>query len=213
MPIVETSPKACFRTFAKHLHGVFKAVLGTDEQVRHLPPTQDGDLTRTRVGLFDSNDEPKALRLSTRFGPMFFSVDQLVCAIKESKTYRLETHSYAYKLTPNEQWETAALIRWEYEKFGPSKAPPRHHAQFAAKIAHGNGALDLNRLHTPTGWVTFEEVLRFLITELQVKPACEDWDLRISKAEGRFFTDFTSRRYHTPGRLVARIWENLKPKS
>jgi hypothetical protein len=36
----------------------------------------------------------------------------------------------------------------------------------ATSLEIGDGELDLNKTHLPTGWVTFEEVIRFLIFDL-----------------------------------------------
>lgn len=38
----------------------------------------------------------------------------------------------------------------------------RHHVQIAGTPALGGGSLDLNREHAPSGWVTIEEMTRFL---------------------------------------------------
>jgi hypothetical protein len=46
----------------------------------------------------------------------------------------------------------------------------------------------LNRLHTPTGFVLIEYVLRFLLTDLGVKAASEDWEV-LAASESRFFTE------------------------
>jgi hypothetical protein len=43
--------------------------------------------------------------------------------------------------------------------------------------------------------VTIEEVIRFLIVDLGVTPVCDDWPGRVTRAEKRFFTEFTSKRY------------------
>src|SRR5262245_27534932 len=55
-----------------------------------------------------------------------------------------------------------ALLRWEYEaKPAVNADPPRHHVQLRTHLEVGDEDLDLDRLHTPTGGVTLEEVLRF----------------------------------------------------
>ena len=56
--------------------------------------------------------------------------------------------------------------------------------------------MDLNRLHLPTGWITIEEVLRFLIEDLGMKPPCGDsWARRLAESERAFYERFVSRRY------------------
>ena len=55
---------------------------------------------------------------------------------------------------------------------------------------HGH-AVPLNDLHLPTGYVAFEEVLRFCIVDLHVRPLAEDWDQTLRNSYDRFKTEFT----------------------
>ncbi len=45
--------------------------------------------------------------------------------------------------------------------------------------------------------MTIEEVIRFLIVELEVKPPCgEDaWPAKLEESEKAFFEEFTGKRY------------------
>ncbi len=56
------------------------------------------------------------------------------------------------------------------------------------------GTLDLNKIHTPTGWVTIEELVRFLISELRVKPVSSKWAEIVAASEMRFREEFTAAR-------------------
>jgi hypothetical protein len=59
--------------------------------------------------------------------------------------------------------------------------------------------LDLNRAHVPTGWVTIEEIIRFMIVDLGVKPPCRSrWPEVLVASERKFFEEFTSKRYISP---------------
>ncbi|HTU98796.1 MAG TPA: hypothetical protein VMF14_23290, partial [Solirubrobacteraceae bacterium] len=74
----------------------------------------------------------------------------------------------------------------------------RHHTQMAATVDLGGGAvLDLNKAHVPTGWVTFEEVIRFVIHDLGVKPPCGDeaWPGLLEDSERKFHEEFSGRDY------------------
>ena len=72
--------------------------------------------------------------------------------------------------------------------------PARHHVQLATNVSTSGGhSLDLNRLHVPTGWVTIEEVIRFLIKDLGVDPVSTDWPGILVRSEA-FFTELTSKR-------------------
>ena len=46
--------------------------------------------------------------------------------------------------------------------------------------------------------MTMEEVIRFLIIELGVKPPCgDDWPSVLATSERAFFEQFTGKRYKT----------------
>jgi hypothetical protein len=52
--------------------------------------------------------------------------------------------------------------------------------------------MDFDKLHLPTGWVTIEEVIRFLIAEVGVKPKANNWDEELIKSE-ELFRKWTAR--------------------
>jgi len=47
-------------------------------------------------------------------------------------------------------------------------------------------SLELQRKHIPSGRVALEDVIRWLISELNVKPRRKDWDEVLTKAKARF---------------------------
>jgi len=47
---------------------------------------------------------------------------------------------------------------------------------------------DLAKYHVPSGRVSFEQVVRFLITDLGVSPARADWDSVLTDSHGKFVT-------------------------
>ena len=92
-------------------------------------------------------------------------------------------------------------MRWEYvdRKLEPEARYPRHHLRIhdvALPIDGSSSGIDLKKTHLPTGWVTIEELLRFLISELGVTSPCGDrWDQELRDGESRFYEEFTSKRY------------------
>jgi len=52
--------------------------------------------------------------------------------------------------------------------------------------------MDLDKLHLATGRVTVEEVIRFLIAEVGVKPKAANWDEELIKSE-ELFKKWTAR--------------------
>jgi hypothetical protein len=144
-----------------------------------------------------------SLPLKSDYGDIYLSLMQVLHAVplQRPTRWRLETHRYAYRLVDQPDPRTPATIRWEYDREADTKGPPRHHVQSDSKATLGDVMLDLNRAHTPTGWVTIEELLRFLIRDLGV-PANSDWPDIVSEGEDKFFEDFTSKRKFWPLRLV-----------
>jgi hypothetical protein len=57
---------------------------------------------------------------------------------------------------------------------------------------NGKESLDIEKFHLPTGWVLMEDVLRFLISELEVNPPCGDsWPEVLEESRALFFTEFS----------------------
>lgn len=55
------------------------------------------------------------------------------------------------------------------------------------------GAIDLNKAHLPTGWVTIEEVIRFLIVALGVDPPCgQEWPKKLAESQRAFYPEDTA---------------------
>jgi hypothetical protein len=104
------------------------------------------------------------------------------------RRYKLRTLAYAYRIGSGPNREDKWLIRWEYQ---PSEGVfralhPRHHCHLPTELTFGRRILNLDRLHIASGWVTIEEVIRFLIQELKVKPQSADWDFRLRASEAKF---------------------------
>jgi hypothetical protein len=93
--------------------------------------------------------------------------------------YQLKSQKYSYKILVAGSGNASALIRWEFER--DKQAP---HIQVRAKAEAGD--LNFDRLHTATGWVTFEAVLRFAFEELGATPNCADWHDRLEKSRRQF---------------------------
>ena len=148
---------------------------------------------------FYRGDDPTTVPIKTRLGTLHFYLGQRVEAIEEQNRYRLETHEYWYRLQQAPGLKERALIRWEYTKEVPKDKAThcRNHVQIATSLTVATDAdMDLNRLHLPTGWVTIEEVLRFLVFELELRPRCGvAWPQRLVYYERAFYEEFTSKRY------------------
>lgn len=52
--------------------------------------------------------------------------------------------------------------------------------------------VNLEGLHIPTGWVTIEELIRFLIHEFDIQSHNENWDSILKESEA-MFREWTDR--------------------
>jgi hypothetical protein len=197
VPITARTAKQCFDQFVDHLRVLVAKTLTTAHQLRVV--VRDGE-TMAKLS-FHQGLDPIAIPLRTRdHGKVHFYVGQLLRVHPEGKKFRLSTHAYWYRLQHAPDLKAQAAIRWEYEReLASGKLHCRHHLQQSAELSLGTGRLDLNKAHVPTGWVTIEEVIRFLIVELGVKPPCgSGWSRVLAESERAFYEDFTSKVYWPP---------------
>ena len=127
-------------------------------------------------------------------GGLFLAVSQqLEVEPQSDKTWRLRTLEYNYHLLEGSHPDSKWIIRWEYvSRRRRHDVHPRHHVHVATVIDTPAGKMDLDKLHLSTGWVTIEEVIRFLIADIGVKPKTADWDAELIKSE-ELFKQWTAR--------------------
>lgn len=92
---------------------------------------------------------------------------------------------YGCTLTP--EGSAAPLLRWEYVR-RPARGSQwcRHHLQGPVPLTVGQHSRSLDDWHLPTGYVPLEEILRFCIVDLGVKPKSRDWDAILQESHERF---------------------------
>jgi hypothetical protein len=187
MAIVERSPKACFDVFVDHIRGLVADTV-TDRHV--LVAVQ----SETRLMVSFREQGPIAAPIDTAYGRLYFYLGQALEAVPVGDRYQLKTRKYWYRLQHEGTFTADAAIRWEYDSEAARDRHARHPVQAATELPLREDSLDLNRAHVPTGWVTIEEVIRFLTVDLGVTPPCgESWADRIIEAENRFFREFTGK--------------------
>ena len=141
---------------------------------------------------------------SRTLGKVYLSLAQDLLAKPCEGAHQLTTLQYWYKVFDVQLGQLdEPLFRWERSPVESGKQHCKHHFQVgkvhgderrrAIEVHLGAGMLDLNRVHLPTGYVLIEDVLRFLISELGVKPATDKWESVLRESEGRFFREFNSR--------------------
>ncbi len=190
MPIVGRTPRECFNQFADHLRELVAKTVTSRHPLVELPG-------KTKTMLSFREGDPIAVPIQTAYERLFFYLGQALEVIPdENRGYRLTTSQYWYRVQHKPALTTRATLRWEYTSSTPTNREARHHVQMAAALSLGDRSLDLDRAHVPTGWVTIEEVIRFLIVDLGVAPPCGDtWPDELGKSERRFYEEFTGKRY------------------
>lgn len=125
-------------------------------------------------------------KLKTRFGEIGLYIG-LVCGATQAARgrFRLFVPTYRYSLTPKNSKQP--LWRWEYVKdWPPGGRWCRHHLQGDIPVRVGQTPVSLNELHLPTGYVPVEELLRFCIVDMGVRPLSNDWHEILSDSYERF---------------------------
>jgi hypothetical protein len=195
MPIIERKPEQAFRRFHKHINRLVTAVLPIPSYVR-LAWTSKGGLGVLEFVRGDGIGT--ALPLTTRFGTLYLTLLQILETEPELRKFRLKTKDYSYRLLDQDDPRANAILRWEYASDAPPGGYCRHHVQINTGLGFSGGLLDMNRAHAPSGWVTIEELLRFIVVDLGVIPRTRDWPQVLADSEKKFYEDFTSKRYRPP---------------
>jgi hypothetical protein len=146
---------------------------------------------------FVQGEDPISVPVRTkRLGLVRFFFGQTVEAvkIKDGKNkgkHQLRSVAYRYRLQEGEGARVPALVRWEFARVDPAIAGhPRNHLH----VPCTTGKLDFDKVHAPTGWVTLEEVIRFLIHDLGHAAPCGDsWPKVLARSEKLFHGELTSK--------------------
>ncbi len=184
MPIQGRTLREAAQRFCDHVNSVLThTVTETRLVVVEVPP-------RIHV-TFRQAGQPIEAMLQTHLGPRRLSFFQVCESVRTPDgLHELRTISYRYTLTPGN--ETEPMLRWEYVKTPPDDALwCRHHLQGPVDLLIQQRSVSLNYIHLPTGYVPFEEILRFCIVDLGVDPLSGGWDQVLRESYDRFKTEFT----------------------
>ena len=92
----------------------------------------------------------------------------IVPPVDGQRLWRVRTAGWIYKLADSRD-ELIAAFHWHPENSGRVARPHVH--------VHGDhDIVDLHKLHFPTGRVSIESVIRFVIEDLDVVPRRSDWE-------------------------------------
>jgi hypothetical protein len=185
VPLVARTSREAFQTFQDHLNRTLNKVL-TRSRLRFS--VRNATREKTSLAFFDSQTRPVAVRLHPS-SPWYLSVRQDLQAIPEGREYTLRTLQYAYRIQRSPSIQDEAEVRFEYVSpdIDPDFPYSRHHVQFHREFQDVRDGFSPNTLHTPTGGVTIEHVIRFLIADLDIPPLVSNWDeeLRMSEEQSR----------------------------
>lgn len=169
-----------------------------DKFREHLARLLNQTVTDARLSLLHVRDEDRA-QLSFRQGltpiaapvatDLFLYVGQTLRAARQSdKTWLLRTVSYRYRVQGTPDISDDDCLRWEYvAREIRDTGHCRHHLHLQGEYTLGpRRTIALERVHLPTGWVTVEEIIRFLVTELEVRPKDRNWDDLLQQSESLF---------------------------
>lgn len=182
--------KDCFDQFSAHLNSLVQSTISKNAHLR-IEALEDKGILGWSDGKF--------LPINTQFGKLYFWLAQsLECTYepKESanKRYRLSTREYWYRLQRTDALDGASLIRWEYMSPGHVKYKDKRwcwrHVQLDGSTNLPGGKMNWDRLHTPSGYVVVEDVIRFVIHDLKVRPRTKEWHDLLMDSNNKFKMDF-----------------------
>ncbi len=100
--------------------------------------------------------------------------------VEDSKHWRMTTREYIYFLATKD-----VEIAWHWHPLtspreGDPSVRPHAHVQLPEGTASAKARKAISKLHIPSGRVTVEQVVRYIIEECEVEPLHDDWDQILS---------------------------------
>lgn len=109
--------------------------------------------------------------------------------------WRVSTRMYQYRLLDHDERE---LLVYHWQPGDAFQGPDHPHVHVSAALrartsATDERSIDLDRLHLATGRVSFEAVVRMLISEFDIAPQRPDWHAILTRTEAVFRSDALQR--------------------
>ena len=136
---------------------------------------------RALLAFLDPRRQPTAVHLDS--SPWYVALGQELEAVPAGREYALKVPQYAYRIQRTPSVYDEAEVRFEYvsQEVDPKARWCRHHVQFHRDYHDVREGFSPQKCHIPTGGVTIEDVIRFLVTDLGVPPLIETWDEELRK--------------------------------
>ncbi len=175
-------PKEVFETFRDHLGRLLNRTI-TDAPLSLIHARNED---RAQVA-FRRGQASIAAPVFTN--DLFLYIGQVLrVAQQRDGSWKLRTVQYRYRIQGSAGLEDEDCLRWEYvSREVRDTAHCRHHLHLQGEYTLGpRRTIPLAKVHIPTGWVTVEEIIRFLITELDVRPKEQGWEKLLRESEEAF---------------------------
>lgn len=189
MPITGKTHIEVARIFARHVNSVVARTVTQARVVAFVGGGRSRTAPEIQIAFRQGAAATRAM-IQTRFGRMGLYVGQVCEAVPVEKgLLRLRTLQYKYTISCEQSHDP--IFRWEYVRQPePGEQWCRHHLQGPVPLLFNDVGVSMNELHLPTGYVPFEEVLRFCIVDLKVKPLTDSWDEVLTESYEDFRGDF-----------------------
>ncbi len=123
----------------------------------------------------------KGLPSKLKSNPYLFLTAAMLYSVTKSEgergPWKVSTAAYRYGIHDSQQVEILSY-HWHPQT---TRQDPHLHLGSGSKVMNF-----LRRTHLPTGRVSLEEVLRFLIEELKVKPLRQDWNEMLKSTQSQY---------------------------
>jgi hypothetical protein len=104
--------------------------------------------------------------------------------------YRVQAVSYTYAFTTKAAGNEVELLRFEWRRESDLSTPyPRGHLHVGPGLLATPTVIrpgDFHKAHIPTKRISFEAIVRFAITELNVRPQQAAWETTLAASEAAF---------------------------
>jgi len=182
-----SNPAKIIKEFRQYIANLLNSTV-TDAPVSEAILEKSPIQWRARISLGGKTGEPRAIPLKP--APWHLALSQHIAAVRDRKrNWSLRTLQYSYRIQGGPDLRSDWYFRFEYKSREVLSAlHPRSHLHLPVSLDCGTRRMDLSRVHIPTGQVTLEEIIRFLIQELGVKAKVKDWDSALRISEEEFWT-------------------------
>jgi len=182
-----SNPDKIIKEFRQYIASQLNSTV-TDAPVSQFIMEKSPIQWRARISLGGKMGDPRAIPL--RPAPWHLALSQHIAVARDRKrNWSLRTLEYSYWMQGGPDLASDWYFRFEYKSREVlDTLHPQSHLHLPLFLDCGTRRMNLSRVHIPTGQVTLEEIIRFLIQELGVKARSKDWDAALRISEEKSWT-------------------------